>query len=59
MRVVNLRIIDLDYCPKCHGIFFDKGEFAFVSQRTDINPKDLELVGELLINALFYTGGTQ
>ena len=41
-------ITDLDYCPTCQGVFFDKGEFEFITRDMTINPKDLELGEELL-----------
>jgi Zn-finger nucleic acid-binding protein len=43
LRVVNHGITDLDYCFTCHGVFFDKGEFEFVTREMTINPRDIEL----------------
>jgi Zn-finger nucleic acid-binding protein len=51
--------VEIEYCPQCHGIFFDKGELRRVATREDeLRPRAepfesggaLGLVGDVLID---------
>src|SRR5688572_13552158 len=56
MRIVTYQITDLDYCPQCHGIFFDKGEFSWIARgERKMDKRDIADVTEVLFYAL---GGT-
>jgi Zn-finger nucleic acid-binding protein len=56
MRIVTYQITDLDYCPQCHGIFFDKGEFGWIARdERKMDKRDIADVTEVLFYAL---GGT-
>ena len=48
MHIVTCRITDLDYCLKCHGIFFDKGEFGWVANDERAGKADLADAAEVL-----------
>ena len=37
MVVVEYQQIELDFCPKCHGIWFDSGELGFMLEKSGIN----------------------
>jgi len=41
MIVVEFRKIELDFCPACHGAWFDSGELELMMQVCDIDAKAL------------------
>ena len=49
MIVVEYEQIELDYCPSCHGVWFDAGELQLLLERIGITSSELDADG--LINA--------
>jgi hypothetical protein len=33
MFVLEYELLEVDYCPKCHGVWLDSGELALIGQR--------------------------
>ena len=53
MRIVTYEITDLDYCPQCHGTFFDKGEFGWIARdERKMDKSDIADATEVLFYAL-------
>jgi Zn-finger nucleic acid-binding protein len=49
MLVVEHQQIELDYCPKCSGVWFDSGELELLLEKLDITARQLDVDG--LVNA--------
>ena len=40
MIVVEYKQIELDYCPECHGVWFDKGELELLLEKRNLADAD-------------------
>ena len=38
MIVIEYKQIELDYCPNCHGVWFDSGELELMLERVNLKP---------------------
>ncbi len=47
MIVVEHKKIELDYCPKCHGVWFDSGELELFLESSNLE-KPEQFVGNML-----------
>ena len=46
LRIIRTHDIEIDVCPNCFGVFFDKGELSAVipPKKTDITPDEVECI---------------
>ncbi len=46
LNMTDRQGIEIDYCPKCRGVWLDRGELDKIIERSDVNPVETSRAAE-------------